>query len=219
MANHYVSEILSVQREGPYLLGGFCSGAIIAFEMARQLHSSGRTAGLVAMVDPYSLYRNQYLPPAPKLRSGLYHIVGEVDRHVDAWEALGPRRFITTRLGNARKKLMKPLLFVGHRVYPRLGDERRRINYKVWQANIQAEKNYVPQTYPGRITIFMSSKIYSPHKDTRLSFSEKADGGAEVHLVPGSHLSMTEEPQVRILAQKITASLRRAQEAARESMR
>jgi amino acid adenylation domain-containing protein len=215
MAAHYIAEILSVQRQGPYLLGGFCSGAIIAFEMARQLHASGRQAGLVAMVDPYTLYRNQYLSPVPKFRSRLYHIVGEVDWHLDAWEELGPRRFMTTRLTNARKKLMKPFWSLGHRVYPRLADERRRVNYKVWQANILAEKNYVPQSYPDRITIFMSSKIYAPHKDTRLSFSEKAAGGAEVHLVPGSHISMTEEPQVRILAQKLTASLRRAQEVAR----
>lgn len=215
MAAHYNAEILSVQRQGPYLIGGFCSGAIIAFEMARQLHASGRKAGLVAMVDPYTLYRNQYLSPVPKFRSRLYHLAGEVDWHLDAWEELGPRRFMRSRLTNARKKLMKPFLSLGHRVYPQLADERRRINYKVWQANILAEKNYVPQTYPDRITIFMSSKTYAPHKDTRLSFSERATGGAEVHLVPGSHMSMTEEPQVRILAQKLTASLRRAQEVVR----
>ena len=214
MAAHYISEILSVQRNGPYLLGGFCSGAIIAFEMARQLHASGRKVGLVAMVDPYTLYRNQYLRPVPKLRSQLYHVVGQIDWHLDSLGELGPRRFMSTRLSSARKKLMKPFLVVGHRIYPNLSDERRRLNYKVWQANIQAEKYYVPQSYPDRITIFMSSKIYAPHKDTRLSFSEKA-GGTEIHLVPGSHLSMTEEPQVRVLAQKLTASLRKAQEAAR----
>src|SRR5205814_2240329 len=38
MAAHYVKEILSFQRDGPFYLAGYSMGGLIAFEMARQLH-------------------------------------------------------------------------------------------------------------------------------------------------------------------------------------
>src|SRR5262249_1832473 len=39
MAAHYIQEIKTVQKEGPYHLGGWSMGGMIAFEMARQLKS------------------------------------------------------------------------------------------------------------------------------------------------------------------------------------
>src|SRR5207248_1548705 len=47
----YVEAIRSVQTEGPYYLGGYSAGGLIAFEMARQLHASGSEIALVAIVD------------------------------------------------------------------------------------------------------------------------------------------------------------------------
>ena len=38
MAAHYVQEIRSFQPEGPYYLGGYSMGGLVAFEMAQQLH-------------------------------------------------------------------------------------------------------------------------------------------------------------------------------------
>ena len=48
MAAAYISEIRTVQPEGPYYLGGFCSGAYIALEMAHQLQSQGCEVALLA---------------------------------------------------------------------------------------------------------------------------------------------------------------------------
>src|SRR5207237_5769792 len=35
MAAHYLSEIKTVQATGPYFLGGYCFGGMVAYEMAR----------------------------------------------------------------------------------------------------------------------------------------------------------------------------------------
>src|SRR5439155_9094971 len=51
MAAHYLDEIRTVQPEGPYFLGGFCLGAVIAFEMAQQLHAHGERVALLAALD------------------------------------------------------------------------------------------------------------------------------------------------------------------------
>ena len=54
MAAHYIREIISVQPEGPYLLGGYCLGGAIAFEMAQQLRTLGKRAELVIMLESYN---------------------------------------------------------------------------------------------------------------------------------------------------------------------
>ncbi len=52
MATHYIKEIRAVQPEGPYLLAGICHGALVAFEMAQQLHAQGHKVGLLAFIAP-----------------------------------------------------------------------------------------------------------------------------------------------------------------------
>lgn len=50
MAAHYISEIRLVQPEGPYLLGGYCFGGEVVYEMARQLQSQGEKVLLLAII-------------------------------------------------------------------------------------------------------------------------------------------------------------------------
>jgi len=51
MAALYLEKIREVQPMGPYLLGGWSSGGIIAFEIARQLEQMGETVERVLMLD------------------------------------------------------------------------------------------------------------------------------------------------------------------------
>jgi thioesterase domain-containing protein len=53
MASHYISEIKTINPEGPYALGGFSFGGIIAFEMAKQLKAEGKKVKIVALFDSY----------------------------------------------------------------------------------------------------------------------------------------------------------------------
>ncbi|MER5277157.1 amino acid adenylation domain-containing protein [Streptomyces sp. NPDC002809] len=51
LAAHYVEEVVSAQPDGPWLLGGWSMGGVVAIEMSRLLAASGRTADLVVAVD------------------------------------------------------------------------------------------------------------------------------------------------------------------------
>ena len=51
MAAHYIHIMKSVQLEGPYDIGGFCLGGIIAYEMTRQLIDSGDEVGSCLLID------------------------------------------------------------------------------------------------------------------------------------------------------------------------
>ena len=50
-AEDYVAQIRRFQRSGPYCIGGFCFGGVIAYEMARQLHESGHEVPLLVLFD------------------------------------------------------------------------------------------------------------------------------------------------------------------------
>src|SRR5690606_4969775 len=51
IAAYYISEILENDPHGPYALGGYSSGGILAYEMARQLLEIGKEVSLLALLD------------------------------------------------------------------------------------------------------------------------------------------------------------------------
>ncbi|KYG05796.1 hypothetical protein BE21_38460, partial [Sorangium cellulosum] len=53
MAEAYCEELRRVQPEGPYLLGGWSMGGVVAFEMARVLERAGRSVAAVVLLDAY----------------------------------------------------------------------------------------------------------------------------------------------------------------------
>src|SRR5204863_9063960 len=51
MACYYVETLRRRQPEGPYMLGGWSMGGLIAYEMAQQLRSRGEEISLLALLD------------------------------------------------------------------------------------------------------------------------------------------------------------------------
>ena len=54
LARHYVNEILAVQPQGPYLVGGNCQAALIAFQVASQLRQLGHEITLLVMQEKFA---------------------------------------------------------------------------------------------------------------------------------------------------------------------
>ena len=52
MAAAHIQSLRTLQPEGPYLLGGFCNGGLVAYEMARQLHAEGQKVDLLVLIVP-----------------------------------------------------------------------------------------------------------------------------------------------------------------------
>lgn len=51
MAAYYVTLIQSKQAEGPYDLGGYSLGGVLAYEVTRQLQEAGETVQSLVMLD------------------------------------------------------------------------------------------------------------------------------------------------------------------------
>jgi thioesterase domain-containing protein/acyl carrier protein len=186
LASDYISEVRTVQPEGPYRLGGVCWGGIVAFEMAQQLHAQGEHVALLVLVEPMS-------PPSNRLRLYLDILI-----------------FLASRM----------LQRFGHHSHSLLqhdADENRaylHLKTKLF-ANMWAAARYVPQYYPGRITLFLAEEsLAKSPSDPRLNWRNLAAGGLEIYPVPGSHETITctpnalpEEAHIRVLAERLRTCL------------
>ena len=76
MADRYVAELVAFQPQGPYLLGGYSGGGVVAIEMARRLQAGGALVPVVLLFDSY--------PPgqdAPGTLGKLANVVRNVRHH------------------------------------------------------------------------------------------------------------------------------------------
>jgi thioesterase domain-containing protein len=200
IAAHYIKEIRSVQPEGPYYLLGASFGGLVVFEMAQRLRAEGQTIAFLALFDTYC--------PIHSLRQRISCHIGNLSQrgfHVYFTEAV---RAIKNRIkgripGNSQAN----------------GGGQSEVTTdpleRTVRANLQAEKDYVPasKVYPGNITFFFAEErgAVREYEDNRLMWGKVASGGFEMHVVPGDHITMREEPHVAVLAEKLTACLNRAQ--------
>ena len=83
----------------------------------------------------------------------------------------------------------------------------------IFEAHIRALQDYQPRPSPVPITLFRASAQMLSHlaMDPTLGWSGLAKGDVQVHVVPGTHRSITTEPLVRQLAKALSATLDAAQ--------
>lgn len=220
MASHYIKEMRALQPEGPYFLGGSSSAGLIAFEMAQQLHAQGQEVGLLALFDTYAPGFPKFSPEARSLRYQVYRFMQRVNLHRDNLFLLEPREkwryardkavLVRGRLKGSIKGIESGVKKAADKLYQSNGhsvpgEDQPRINVT------RALSEYVPQVYPGRVTLFRASKRPAGYADDRDSgWGQLAAGGVDIHEIPGYHGSIVMEPRVRILAEELQACLNRA---------
>lgn len=190
MARSYISELRTIQAEGPYHLGGSCFGGIVAFEMAQQLRAMGERVDLLALIDtPCPPY-----PPAQYLQHNVEHFI----------QRFRPR---LEKCGNLVLRQCKNLLGGNAQVWPvSLRADISQIQNKMdlQRIRILALQNYRPTPYDGKVALFLVSKPrLKSFQDIRLHWSELATGGALVFKFPATHYNMLNEPNVCVLAEKL----------------
>jgi amino acid adenylation domain-containing protein len=74
LAERYVAAIRGVRPHGPYHLGGWSMGGVIAYEMAQQLHAAGEPVARLALIDSYR----------PDVVLGIEKALGAVSQPPDA---------------------------------------------------------------------------------------------------------------------------------------
>src|SRR5207237_2134887 len=91
------------------------------------------------------------------------------------------------------------------------GSERAQAQrmFEVFEADSKAWLTYRPRSYAGPLHVFRAleeSTSYS--RDAQLGWGRLTTAGLDVRSVPGNHLTMVREPNIRILAAQLTDCLK-----------
>jgi acyl transferase domain-containing protein/thioesterase domain-containing protein len=206
IAARQVAEIRAIQPAGPYNLLGYSFGGVLAFEIARQLRAVGEPVAFVGLLDTLS-------PRHDLDRNGEDTRLGRaIDR--TAWVRDQFQRMVTDgrRLDYLTQRLRWRSLAAVYALFARVGKPLPR-----WLRMEDVLEQYVIsqyriRPYPGRIILYRASDGFSTYDGNfqdDLGWRRAALEGLEVCEVPGKHLDMIREPNVRILADEITTRLAR----------
>jgi amino acid adenylation domain-containing protein len=173
MARRYLREVISKDPTGPYLLGGTCSGGMVAFEMAQQLVAAGRKVALVALFDVnHPLTRSQY----------------------GAWE----RMALSVR-DAGRVLRWGAMRAAGIHRSPRWLPRWRRF---IANMNRMAFLRYQPILYPGVLTLFLTIDKEIPREDYRLILRRLARESHTI-TIPGDRSRLFTPPNVDETARQL----------------
>ena len=75
----------------------------------------------------------------------------------------------------------------------------------------QALMSYEPKAYHGRITYFLREELSHDHQNGLGDWCDLAVGITDTRLVPGTIITMWQEPHVQILAEQLKTCLEKAQ--------
>jgi amino acid adenylation domain-containing protein len=193
LARPLLETIRAVQPHGPYYLAGFSLGALLAYETASRLLEAGEEVAWLGNLDCETPEVGRRLVWLRSPRGFLRRLVERGPRRAArkafrlAWRAL--------RAPLVRLDLLPPLLSDG---FDAEGATTLGVRYEV-------RGNAAP------MELFVSADVVDMTGEPSLGWERVHDGEITVHHIPGTHVSMLTEPYVLVVADIVSASLRRAQ--------
>ncbi len=181
IAARCIESMRAVQPDGPYLVAGFSSGGVVAFEVARQLTALGQSVPLLALLDTYA-------PRGKMVRSWIEELAA-------VW-----RREATLR------QLQEYTYFT---VLHLLRLQRLRHLRTVGEAHRWAHWSYRPRPYSHPIEFFVVKDSADRAGTETLGWGRWTGESARIHRLPGSHGDLVRPPIAGELAARLQACIDR----------
>ncbi|ACB50816.1 probable AMP-dependent synthetase and ligase [Crocosphaera subtropica ATCC 51142] len=222
MAAYYIHALKTIQPVGPYFLGGHSFGGQVAFEISQQLQQQGDEIGLLAIFDiPAPLFNNlivvgwddtKYMSEVVKL----FEFFLKENLNISYNDLKG--FFPGEQLDYVTERLVKKL----HVTPSPTATQQVRGFVKVLKASVYAMAHYKPQKrYATPLHVFRSSDVRlwetangvndrirtQIQKNMSFGWDQLSEGTINITSVPGDHITMMLEPNVKILAQSLQKSL------------
>ncbi|MBP8300815.1 MAG: SDR family NAD(P)-dependent oxidoreductase, partial [Planctomycetes bacterium] len=196
MAAAYLAELREVQPHGPYFLGGYSGGGVVAFEMAQLLREVGEPVAYIGLIDslcPQMPRRTK----ASRLAALMMRMVkGGPAYPIEVIKGKLQRRAAARRNEEARREGgVMPQALRGEEV--QFAFERAFLQHEV--------KPIEARLWLYRCTDYDFGSRY--RFDEQLGWGPFAGGGISVHQCPGNHFTMCTEPNVQILCRQMMVGL------------
>ena len=203
----YIEAMRAVQPEGPYLLAGWSYGGLVAYEIALQLLARGQRVAFLGLLDTHvtpeldkkGSFEDYYKDDATILVEIFQDVCPFSLEHI---QKLAP----SEQLLYIAEQLRQANLFGAD-----FGLTQVRFFIKVLRSQFLAVQRYVPKPYPGRVTLLRVAQEHSIVSLEPTNGWDALAAGVDVHIVPGTHVSMMFKPNVQVLAEKLKRCLEQAQ--------
>ncbi|MBN2431270.1 MAG: amino acid adenylation domain-containing protein [Acidobacteria bacterium] len=202
LAGFYIDELCRHFSEGPYLLAGYSSGGIIAFEMARQLITRGKTVPFIGLLDTCML-RPDLRPNRLLTPNMWWNFVKSIPFWILDLLRQSPKEGQDTK-PPVRDRVRRVM---GHDRYDWMRDvrdERKEFAFR----HLEVLQRYTPPRGDLHVHVFRSRSRGLLHPQTTdLGWGRFARRGVTVHHIQGRHAAVLQEPAVSDLARRLPAAL------------
>lgn len=212
LVDQYVQVIQVVQPTGPYHLGGFSLGGLLAFEIAAKLQAAGFEVGTLTMIEP-TPWNTTYLVKGDRNLHG-------IERHLDNLKRLKqetpgriPYYFGASIYGRWYKVVESIQNPIRQARIDRSGafvPRTLRDHYYLGYYSGKLLTNYTPAKFSGKMIYFMSNR--GPLIDPVLGWDTLNNGDNIIHMMrTNDHSRMIEAPHIHeigtLLAQELEQEL------------
>lgn len=200
-----LKEMLAIQPDGPYSLGGFCFGGLMALELARQLQKVGREVSLMVLVEP----SQACLPDSHfSLHSKLSLDTGLLGFKNSSHLPFRKKIVLLRKLKRSiKKRIYYFVRLSAGKVLHAAGFPLPYTLRKTYIEHINrcAMLTYVPYVFPGKAFLFIGAERRDA---TSADWSKLASGGVEIHTIAGAgHKTMREEQYIGTWAKRVNRFL------------
>jgi len=218
MADRYIQAMRAVQPEGPYYLGGYCYGGVIAFEMARHLETQGETPALVAIFEGYAPLRGGNRDSIWRNPQLLLNFMHNMPYWFFDYLQLGYKqmwRRLRRKFRSHWKKVMRKFGVIVMYGAEDVIDDTAHLPAKqrqLMETQLRAMSKYDPEIYNGSVTLFrVRSQSLSRTPDPAMGWNKVVARGVNIRRIAGNHHNILEQPHVESLATQLKESLQQAQ--------
>lgn len=216
MAAHYIQEIRTVQPHGPYVVGGYCLGGVIAFEIAQQFQAEHEDVAAVVMIqNAHRDYRALF--KATIRQRFVYRLVDRLDYEFFELSKLRLGAKLSYIATKARRAITVMGALALRRSLSRLQWRPSQNNAYMLEALAASQKKafwqYKPEPYHGRVVIVRASK--QPRgipPDPTLGWGSLIDPETDIATIEAYHSTIMQEPQVEFVAEVLNSYLDGPQE-------
>jgi amino acid adenylation domain-containing protein len=183
-----LGKILATQPKGPFTLGGFCAGGVLAYEIASQLRAAGHEVSLLVLLDS---------PNLPYMESH--------DSLTSRWSYPGYAFKRATRIGPQKSfAYFREHLFKGEEPAPEAAKSEISLAQKMVRTAVLA---YHPQKYEGKVLLLLASDR-APHLNLAPGWqSVVAPDNLHMQYLDGHRHDLLKVPNVRNVVDAIVSRL------------
>jgi amino acid adenylation domain-containing protein len=196
-----LESIEAMQPDGPYYLGGWSNGGILAYEVAQQMRRKGSEVALLVLFDAEN--------PVWLQQANNHAAVEGRIRGLTRWGRLQVRNLAGRSAADALRNIRDGLRYRAMSFRARFARRQHgiRFNDDIYAIVQELIDNYKPAPFDGSVVLFQRGiRLRGYPGDEQYGWSDLVPN-LEVHEMRGDHMDMFLEPVVQQLAKYLRGSL------------